>query len=228
MKEYYKKALLLAATKPNKIPALYKLATAVKKIDVEKLKKKNDIADPPITIGMCVTYRCNLRCLMCDQWGEKGWAPKAGKNYFANEMTTDQIKAFIDEICHFRPYLQFTGGEPMVRKDIFELIKYANSRNLLTGMATNCTFLEEMAEDVVKSGLDYLYASLDGPDDVNKLLRLGKSSTTNAVKGIKALKIAREQLKSPFQSLANRKEDSITVSTLRAETGGGRVTGLKR
>jgi MoaA/NifB/PqqE/SkfB family radical SAM enzyme len=193
MKSYNKRALRLILDKPGKIPALIRLMSGVKWTSFRRLA--DDKSMPPISISIAVTYRCNLRCIQCGQWGETGWVKEKGVKFFENEMTTEQFKTFISDVASFRPYLQFTGGEPLLRKDIFELIRFADSKNLATGMTTNGTLLEENAENIVKSGLEYLYVSLDGPVNVNKDIRKGVDSSIKVIRGIQAVMRKRAELK---------------------------------
>ncbi|MFH1403649.1 MAG: radical SAM protein, partial [Candidatus Altiarchaeota archaeon] len=198
MKDYYKRALWLILKKPRKIPALIRLQTGVKTVSMRK--KKDGASKPPISIGIAVTYRCNLRCIQCPQWGESGWL-KADPSKLSRELTTSQFKEFIDDVAPFKPYFQFTGGEPLLREDIFEIIHYADSKNLVTGLTTNGVLLYENADKIVKSGLEYLYVSLDGPIDVNKKIRKGSETTSmKTLEGIKEVMRARERNKSmlPF------------------------------
>jgi radical SAM protein with 4Fe4S-binding SPASM domain len=119
----------------------------------------------------------------------------ADREFLSAELTTAQIKSFVDEIAWFRPYVSFTGGEPLVRKDIEELIAHIHSKNLITALNTNCTLLEEKAPSLIGAGLDYVFCSLDGVPNIDDTIRLGECSAERAVKGIKALVAQKKRLK---------------------------------
>jgi MoaA/NifB/PqqE/SkfB family radical SAM enzyme len=195
MNRYLKGVAYLAMTKPGKIPAIYRLLTGAKRFARRSFMNDSGESAPPVTISIRPTYRCNLRCIQCGQWGERGALKDAGKELLEKELTTEQIRSFIDQVSRFRPYISFTGGEPLLRKDIFELIKFTNSRSLLVSMNSNCTLLEKNAEETVKSGLDYLFGSLDGPPGIDDTIRRGEKSSENAVRGIKALLESRKRHK---------------------------------
>ncbi|MCC6450559.1 MAG: radical SAM protein [Candidatus Aureabacteria bacterium] len=108
----------------------------------------------PILGCIAVTYRCNARCRMCD------FPSRAGRA----EYGTDRMKAVIDDLGALGiDNIAFTGGEPMLRGDIFDLIEHAKSRGALTQMATNALLLDAAsAERLVATGLDALTISIDG------------------------------------------------------------------
>jgi radical SAM protein with 4Fe4S-binding SPASM domain len=102
-----------------------------------------------------VTSNCNLRCLHCHARGGE----KAGK-----ELNTKEAKGVIEnlaEVPEFRT-LVFTGGEPLVRKDIFELLAFASNIGFNTVVATNATLItEEIARKLKCSGVEGIAASID-------------------------------------------------------------------
>jgi len=162
---YYRHLVRMAWRDPQKIPSMMRL----------KLARRDNIppppgqrVPPPLVIAVRPTYNCNLRCLMCNQWGENGVFMKWPKRFVRREMTTQDFKDFFDEVSSFKPYIYFTGGEPLLAKDTLELIRYASSRHLVTSMSTNSTLLQDKAEEVIRSGLDYIYLSLDAPAPCDK------------------------------------------------------------
>jgi MoaA/NifB/PqqE/SkfB family radical SAM enzyme len=174
---------------------MFRLLTGAKRFARRNYIQKDNISTPPVTVAIRPSYKCNLRCVQCGQWGKYGALKNIAKEFLEKELTTEQIKSFIAEIAWFRPYIFFTGGEPLLRKDIFELIKFAGSKNLLTSISTNCTLLEEKADMLVKSGVDYVFASFDGPPQIDEKIRLGENSSVRAMQGIKALVRAKKRFK---------------------------------
>lgn len=109
----------------------------------------------PVLGCVAVTYRCNARCRMCD------FPARAGRE----EYGTERMKAVIDDLVALGiDNIAITGGEPMLRADIFDLIAHAKARGALAQMATNALTLDAPAADrLVAAGLDALTISVDGP-----------------------------------------------------------------
>ena len=102
-----------------------------------------------------LTRRCNLRCIHC-------YASASEDS--ARELTTDEAKAVIDDLAEMGiPLLLFSGGEPLLRKDIFELASYATSKGIRCALSTNGTLITpEIAEKIKEAGFVYVGVSFDG------------------------------------------------------------------
>jgi len=91
-------------------------------------------ARKPVVVWNC-TLRCNLACVHC--YTDSHGAPAPG------ELTFGEGKIFIDQIADFGvPVLLFSGGEPLMREDLFDLMEHASSRGLRTVLSTNGTLLD--------------------------------------------------------------------------------------
>jgi radical SAM protein with 4Fe4S-binding SPASM domain len=103
------------------------------------------------------TAGCNLRCIHCRRLDVLDKPDP-------NELSTEQAKALIDEVATFgRPVFIFSGGEPLVRQDIFELAAYAKAKGLPIALATNGTLVDEVLARRMKDvGIYYTSVSLDG------------------------------------------------------------------
>ena len=132
-----------------------------------------------------VTAGCNLRCIHCRRTDvlAKG-SP--------DELTTGEAKSFIDQLADMgRPVLIFSGGEPLFRKDLFEIIGYAQEKGLPLGLATNGTLINDrLAEHLAKSGVYYASISLDGANSKTHDAFRGPGNFAKALKGFAALKKA--------------------------------------
>ncbi len=132
-----------------------------------------------------VTAGCNLRCIHCRRTDvlTKG-SP--------DELTTPEAKSFIDQLADMgRPVLIFSGGEPLFRKDIFELISYAKEKGLPSGLATNGTLVtEKIANHLADAGVYYASISLDGALAETHDAFRGAGNFAKALKGFLALKNA--------------------------------------
>jgi heme b synthase len=97
----------------------------------------------------------------------------------------------MDEIVSFsKPVIILTGGEPLLRTDIFDLVKHGSSKGLRMVMATNGTlFTEEIAQKLKTSGIQRISISLDGPDaETHDAFRKVKGSFEGSLKGIEMVK----------------------------------------
>jgi len=107
----------------------------------------------PILCGLVVTYRCNMKCLFCQ-------LPRRSTNPEFNE---DEFKSMILQFHDLGgTAIGFTGGEPLLRKDIFGLIKFAKNKKMATQLTTNGILLnEDTSVQLIDSGLDDLGISLE-------------------------------------------------------------------
>jgi radical SAM protein with 4Fe4S-binding SPASM domain len=104
-----------------------------------------------------ITNRCNLSCLHC--YSRSG--PGTGKD---TELTTSEARDLIDDLAGLGvPVLLFTGGEPLLRGDLFELAAHAASAGIRTALSTNGTLITaENARKIRDAGIGYVGISLDG------------------------------------------------------------------
>ncbi|QHQ63103.1 putative heme d1 biosynthesis radical SAM protein NirJ1 [Anaerocolumna sedimenticola] len=109
----------------------------------------------PVVVWNC-TNQCNLNCKHCYA---------NSKNYKAEqELSTNEAKSLIDDLAKLHiPVLLISGGEPLMRDDIFEIINYANKYNIRITISTNGTLIDrKMAKDLKKFNVSYVGISLDG------------------------------------------------------------------
>ncbi|MBQ2113838.1 MAG: radical SAM protein, partial [Selenomonadales bacterium] len=93
---------------------------------------------------------------------------------------------FIDDLAEFNvPVLLFSGGEPLMRKDFFELAEYAAAKGIRPTLSTNGTLItREVAERIKKIGVGYVGISLDGLQEVNDKFRGKEGAFQAAMEGI--------------------------------------------
>lgn len=105
------------------------------------------------------TAGCNLECVHCRRL-------EVSHELMKNDLTTAEGKTLIDQVASVgRPVLVFSGGEPLMRPDIFELAGYAKSQGLLIALATNGTMIDQpLASRIAACGFDRVSTSLDGAD----------------------------------------------------------------
>jgi len=132
----------------------------------------------PVVVYNC-TRRCNLKCVHC-------YSSSADIDY-EDELTTDEAKAMIDSLVRLgAPVILFSGGEPLMRKDLPELMKYSRDAGLRVVISTNGTMLTNefltIANDI---GLSYIGVSLDGLREVNDKFRGVEGAFDKALDGIR-------------------------------------------
>ena len=125
------------------------------------------------------TRTCNLKCRHC-------YMSSDAKKY-ANELTTAEAKQFIDDLADFKvPVLLFSGGEPLIRPDFFELADYAAKKGVRPTLSTNGTLITpEVARKIKNIGVGYVGISLDGLREVNDKFRGKEGAFEAAMNGIK-------------------------------------------
>ena len=117
--------------------------------------------DAPICLTWELTYACNLACVHC--------LSSSGRRD-PRELTTAEAKAVLDELRRLQVfYINIGGGEPMIRKDFFELVTYAVDHGIGVKFSTNGTYLDAAAARRL-TAMDYIdvQISLDGVDAVDQ------------------------------------------------------------
>ena len=125
------------------------------------------------------TRTCNLKCRHC-------YMSSDAKKY-NDELSTEEAKRFIDDLAEFNvPVLLFSGGEPLIRPDFFELAAYAAEKGVRPTLSTNGTLITlEVAQRIKDIGVGYVGISLDGLQDVNDQFRGMDGAFAAAMQGIK-------------------------------------------
>lgn len=127
-----------------------------------------------------VTRKCNLRCVHCYAHADPSPAP--------NELSTAEGKALIDSLAEFGcPVILFSGGEPLMREDLLELVAYSVEKGMRAVISTNGTLITARVATEMKSiGLSYVGISLDGLEAVNDRFRGVRGAFGRAMDGIAA------------------------------------------
>ena len=132
-----------------------------------------------------ITNRCNLSCIHCHT---------NGGNNEKGELSTEEVKKVIDDLSNISAFrmLVFTGGEPLVRKDIFEILHHSKKRGFVNTIATNGTLItDSVAVRLKDAGVAGVAVSLDStiPETHNKIRRNDEAYDL-AVRGIYAVRKA--------------------------------------
>lgn len=141
------------------------------------------------------TIRCNLTCAHCRRIESDDTAHR--------DLSTEQAKDLIEQLAELgrgqpmMPVLVFSGGEPLCRDDLYELIGFAKSLGITPALATNGTLIDAtIAGQIRDSGVARVSVSLDGATpEVHDRLRQLTGSFEKAIEGIRHL----HETKVPFQ-----------------------------
>ncbi len=126
--------------------------------DIEGNRKQADIITPRLQlVAWEITRSCNLFCAHC--------RASADNSQYRGELTTEECYRLIDQILDVgRPIIILTGGEPLVRKDVFQIARYAVKEGLRVVMGTNGTLItEEIASRMKSIPISCVGISLDFP-----------------------------------------------------------------
>jgi len=124
------------------------------------------------------TRRCNLACLHC--YADAKAEPDLG------ELTTQEARSVISDLASFAvPVLLFSGGEPFLREDLFELGQYAVSLGIRAVISTNGTLIDRATAKRIKdAGFSYVGISLDGLEKTHDRFRGCKGAFLASLAGI--------------------------------------------
>ena len=145
----------------------------------------------PYVISWNLTYRCNLACEHC--YLDAGGTPLVGTENFADrsELGTEECFKVIDEIAAFAPECLtiLTGGEPLLRRDILQIVQRAAERGLWVVVGTNgVRITENVARRLADAGARGLSLSLDALDpDRHDHFRKVRGAWQNTVEGAEIL-----------------------------------------
>jgi heme b synthase len=141
-------------------------------------------ASPPLRmVAWEITRGCNLSCLHC--------RALSGEGPYPGELTTEECLGLVDDIASFAdPIIILTGGEPMMRPDVYRIAEYGTGKGLRMVLATNGTLLnEERARRLVSAGIRRISISLDGADpETHDQFRGVKGSFDGGLRGIRSAK----------------------------------------
>ncbi len=126
-----------------------------------------------------VTRRCNLQCIHC-------YSSSQNVKY-GDELNTDEGKKLISDLASFgSPVLLFSGGEPLLRKDLPELVQFAVDKGMRAVISTNGTLVtKERARVFSEIGLSYVGVSIDGMKETHDLFRGVKGAYDASLRGIR-------------------------------------------
>lgn len=141
----------------------------------------------PLFCGHKLTYKCNLRCKMCPFWQRP-----------SEDSSIEREKAILRQIYDSGACaIAFEGGEPLLRKDLGEILAFSRSLPLHTSLVTNGTLLEFKIDEIAQYINGAVYVSLDGLEKTQDMIRGVSGCFGKAVRGI----------------MASREKVSVTINT---------------
>ncbi|RLA08581.1 MAG: heme d1 biosynthesis radical SAM protein NirJ [Gammaproteobacteria bacterium] len=149
---------------------------------------KNPIPISPIKnpLGPVVIWnlirRCNLTCKHC-------YSISADTN-FKGELSTAQVFKTMDDLKNFKvPVLILSGGEPLLRDDIFKIARRAKNMGFYTALSTNGTLITDRnIKQITDIGFDYLGISIDGVQATHDVFRQKEGAYQESINGIRLCK----------------------------------------
>jgi MoaA/NifB/PqqE/SkfB family radical SAM enzyme len=134
----------------------------------------------PLAAHVKLTENCQAKCISCDYW----------KTHWKDGIDTDRAVALVNEIGDLGiRSLRFTGGEPLIRKDFFEILRKSNTSNFKRIIIqTNGLLLKRFADQVNESPITNINVSIDGMREANDHIRGVRGYFDLALEGIRALR----------------------------------------
>jgi len=166
---------------------------------MDSLRYGSDTHKWPVVVWN-MTRRCNLKCIHCYS---------SSRNIrYKNELTTDEGEKLISDLAAFRsPVILFSGGEPLMREDLPELVEFAVDQGMRAVISTNGTLLTKKTVNILKkTGISYVGVSLDGMEKTHDRFRGVEGAFDTTVKGIRTC--LEEGIKVGVRLTMNRKNFS--------------------
>jgi len=125
----------------------------------------------PLIVVFRITNKCDLKCSYCNLWNQK-----------VKEIDKETVFSIIDQICKENMFICLSGGEPLLREDIDDILGYlVNKKKVFVNLNSNGSFVPEKI-DLLKK-IDNIAITLDGPKRIHDKLR-GNGSYKKAIKAI--------------------------------------------
>jgi MoaA/NifB/PqqE/SkfB family radical SAM enzyme len=133
----------------------------------------------PLACGIFLTSKCNLRCSMCSIWGD------ANKS----SISLEQLKSIVDSVTPGLCYLSFSGGEPLLVEDLYDMVAYASGKVPYVHLVSNGLLIDKtVTKDLSRRGLSEVSISLDGDREWHNTLRDSSKSFDAAIRAIECIK----------------------------------------
>jgi len=134
----------------------------------------------PLSVSLKLTENCQAKCITCNYWQTR----------WQDGLDTEKAVDVINRLGDFGiRYLRFTGGEPLLRRDLFQIMQKANmSKFKRVTLQTNGLLLKKLSKEINESPITKIAVSIDGMEASNDLIRGIKGYFRLAMEGIRLLK----------------------------------------
>ena len=149
----------------------------------------------PVNVTWEITLKCNLHCVHC--LSDAGVSAE-------NELTTPECRVLVDQLTALKVFqVNIGGGEPFIRDDFFDLLRYSHEKGLVTCVSTNGMLVDDgLAKRLSRLKMLYLQVSLDGSTaDVNDRIR-GKGTYKKIMEAIECF--ARQKVRFSINAVLTR------------------------
>jgi radical SAM protein with 4Fe4S-binding SPASM domain len=134
-----------------------------------------------------VTRRCNYACAYCGS----DCAPHEKSSELTSDQWIDVVRAVARDFTPSEVMIAITGGEPLIKPGIFDVMEEVHRLGFPFGMVTNGSKLDDfVAERLVRAGIGSISLSMDGPPELNDVLR-GAGASMHVQRAVRALRKAR-------------------------------------
>jgi radical SAM protein with 4Fe4S-binding SPASM domain len=157
----------------------------------------------PRMLTFMMTYRCNLRCTMCWQWGEAGLFHELSREHELQQLDLPTLRAVVDDVAGDGAGVFLWGGEPFLHRDLMAFVEHVKSKGLYCSINTNGTYLPREAARLVELGVDAIMVSVDGPPAIHDRIRGMDGSFQRIADGVKAVREARKGAAGPPEIIVN-------------------------
>ena len=147
--------------------------------------RRSILGKPPLkNLFLELTLRCNERCIHCGS--------RCGEHDAVPELSLDQYRKILDYLKRGfgtkQIELDITGGEPLLRRDFYDIMSYAHALGFRWGMTSNATLIDaQAARRLYECGMKTISVSIDGLESTHDILRGMSGAYSRAMKGIQAL-----------------------------------------
>ncbi len=181
--------IIVSSLRIDGAAGLRNLALAYCNVATEPL----EMSSFPVIVQIEPTIYCNLNCLMCVN-------PISARK--KRHMTLDEFKRIVDSLPFVKKISMVGAGEPLMNPDLFSMIRYAKSRRIAIGFATNGTLLNDTnCRRIVSSGADWINISVDSAD----------SQTYGRIRKGADLKILIENMKRLIELVGKKAKPEISI-----------------
>jgi len=155
----------------------------------------------PLSASLKLTENCQAKCITCNYWQTR----------WEDGLNTEQAVDVINRLGDFGiRYLRFTGGEPLLRRDLFHIMQQANmARFKRITLQTNGLLLKKLSKEINDSPITKVAVSIDGLEASNDLIRGIKGYFKLAMEGIRLLKGKQVQVVATLNGRSARELDSL-------------------